>query len=74
MIHSGKNLTHYNYWLTYIQMACVEQMKLQVRGPTIQSTLKHRIRYNEDTKNPCAKKSAWNMEEMDISSTECQVL
>ena len=35
---------------------------------------KHRIGYNEDTKNPHANKSAGNMEEMDISSTEHQVL
>ena len=55
-------------------MACVDQMKQQVRGPTIQPTLKCRIGYNEDTKNPCAKISAGNMEEMDISSTERQVL
>ena len=56
--------------LTYIQMACVERMKQQIKGPIIQSTLKRRTGYSGDSKISRIKTSAKNTDDMDTSAIE----
>ena len=55
-------------------MARIEQMKCQVKGPTLRSNLKRRIGYNE-VQDIHSKKPTGTEEEMDdISATGSQVM
>jgi hypothetical protein len=54
--------------LTYIQIACVERMKQQIKGPIIQSTLKRKIGYSGDSKGSRTKLSTGNTDDMDTSA------
>ena len=61
--------------LTGIQIASVERMKQQIKGPMVQSTLKRRTGYSDDNKRRThAKTSTGNNEDMEISATGSQSL